>query len=261
VRFGKHTLVLSNEQDIGQRERQEDYFGFWADESSSEEIGSALLVVSDGMGGHDGGDAASVVALEAFITFFVESDLPIFERLEMGAREANARVFELATGTGRDVGCTLVALYLTPETYQWISIGDSVLCRIRDGKLARLNRDHNLGNQLDAQLAEGIVTEEYAAGREAEREHLTSNLGLEAIPEIDITDPFPVLAGDQFVLASDGLSNTLSWDRMEQIAATGEPDDTAGLLVQGALSEENPKQDNITVVTVAIVPSADVQDG
>jgi PPM family protein phosphatase len=162
---------------------------------------------------------------------------------------------------GRDVGCTLVALYLTPETYQWISIGDSVLGLCREGVLTRLNRDHNLGNQLDEQLAAGEITEAYAESRESERSHLTSGLGLEEIPQMDISDPFALEAGDQFVLATDGLTNTLAHGDIEGILLSGERDDMAGLLVRSALAAKNEKQDNITVVAVTVQGENETVEG
>ncbi len=252
MRLGEYDFILSNEQSIGRRSRQEDYFGTWMEERDEGTIESALLVVSDGMGGLDGGDAASVAALHRFIEIMRESDLPIFERFQAAAVQANREVYEMAVEAGRDVGCTLVALYLTPNTYQWISIGDSVLYLGRGGALTRLNRDHNLGTQLDEQLAAGEITAAYAESRAAERSHLTSGLGLEEIPEMDISDPFPLEAGDGFVLATDGLTNTLQSEEIERIVVGGDRHDTAALLVRSVLEAGNEKQDNITVVALTV---------
>lgn len=260
MRLGEHEFIFSNEQHIGRRSRQEDYFGTWMEESDGGGIESALLVVSDGMGGLDGGDAASVAALHRFIDIMRGSDLPIFERFQEAAVQANREVFAMAMEAGRDVGCTLVALYLTPDTYQWLSIGDSVLYLGRGGILTRLNRDHNLGTQMDEQLAAGEITEAYAESRRSERSHLTSGLGLEEIPQMDISDPFPLEAGDRFVLATDGLTNTLNNDEIQGIVLGGDSGDTAGLLVRSAIQAENEKQDNITVVALAVRGMTDVSE-
>ncbi len=262
MRFGKNILVLSNEQDVGQRDRQEDYFGFWFDENKRGDTVSSLIVLADGMGGLEGGDAASVIAINTFIDSMRNGDLslPIAQQFEIAAQEANARVYEMADQAQKDIGSTLVALYLTPESYQWISIGDSLLFRFRNGKIERLNRDHNLGAQLDEQIEQGLITEDEAAQREDEREYLTSNLGLEEIPEMDLSISEPLLLNDRFVLSSDGLSNTLPLSRIEQIVMTCEPNDIAPQLVREAIQEQNPRQDNITIASVTIDKSSSISN-
>ncbi|MDD9935900.1 MAG: protein phosphatase 2C domain-containing protein [Myxococcales bacterium] len=259
MRFGEHELVLSNGQDIGQRSRQEDYFGFWTD--SDDAPTCALVVVADGMGGLEGGDAASVLAVDAFVASMRDSDPadPVSERFQRAASIANTGVHEVARASGASVGSTLVALYLTHDDYQWISIGDSPLYLVREGQLRRLNRDHNLAERLADQLARGEITEQEAAAREEEHQYLTSNLGLEVIPEMDVAAPEPLRPGDRFVLASDGLSDTLSLERIEGLVA-GDPEDTAERLVRAALEQARDNQDNITVASVAIDSPAPIGD-
>ena len=261
MRFGNHKLVISNDQDVGLRERQEDYFGFWTTEDNRGRVLTALLVLADGMGGLEGGDAASVVAVDTFIAAMRKSDptKPVSTRFETAARMANAEVHGIAGRTRKGIGSTLVALYLTPDEYCWTSIGDSVLYRIRGGVIERLNEDHNLGARLDRQIQRGEITPREAAAREEERDYLTSNLGLEEIPEIELSSPTPLLPGDRFVLASDGLSDTLCMGKIKDIVSSSAPDGLSPKLVEAALGLGNPRQDNISIVTASIEHGASLQ--
>jgi PPM family protein phosphatase len=250
MKLGKFELSLSNDQHQGKRERQEDYFGVWIDEAGKNRAESVLLVVADGMGGLEGGDAVSVLAVDAFVEYFrsrkPSSDIGF--HLRAAAESANTKVFE--SGEGREsTGTTLVALHLSPDSYQWISIGDSLLFRVRDGKLERLNSDHNLGARLDRDLAAGRISESEAEKKRPQRAYLTSNLGLESIPEIEVSGRNSLHTDDAFILASDGLSDALSPDGIETALAEKSGAEFSPALVQAVSQEDRPHQDNVTVLS------------
>ena len=103
-------------------------------------VGSGVVAVADGMGGHPDGAAASKVALHAFAATIDEGG-----GLDGAAAHADAVVRELAGGgwSPRAPGTTLVAARLEGEVVRGVWSGDSRAYRLRiDGQLEQLTQDH-----------------------------------------------------------------------------------------------------------------------
>src|SRR5580693_7503964 len=116
------SFLPGNAQHIGARSSQQDSFGFGdPDDVEFLSHGGFIAVVCDGMGGMEHGDAASRMAVRAFLDAYQRKTPAetIPDALERSAREANDRVVEMAhaMGAAESVGTTLVAAALTDSEY------------------------------------------------------------------------------------------------------------------------------------------------
>lgn len=163
-----------------------------------------LFVLADGIGGHRAGHVASRLAVEAVLASLRDSSPHDTRRLERAVARAHSDVTEaaLANPDHAGMGTTLLAVVLAGTTLQVAHVGDSRLYRLREGRLARLTRDHT-------------VAEEWpAAGNEPRYRHqLTRALGLGDQLAVDHAVQ-TLRAGDRHLLCSDGLLAHLSDDEL-----------------------------------------------
>jgi serine/threonine protein phosphatase PrpC len=207
-----------------------------------------LFAVADGMGGHQGGEVASDMALRTLEDAFVE---PTTEGLLEAARTANDAVYERAAGDSelRGMGTTLVAIAPVEDSdsLAWVNVGDSRLYLLRDGDLTQISEDHSLVQE--AVRAGELSPEE--AQTHPQRNIVTRALGIDANVVID-GDEVNAFAGDRYLLCSDGLYDFVD-DAL--IASTlrrlDDPTEAARELVR--VANEGGGRDNITVVVVDVV--------
>ena len=212
-----------------------------------------LYGVADGMGGHKGGEVASAMAVALATEHSAERNL---DGLKHAARVANRAIFE-KSGSDPELhgmGTTLVALQLIqgPEGDEiaWINVGDSRVYLMRDDELRQLSHDHSLVEDL---VRDGRITAEEAKVH-PQRNILTRALGIDLDVDVDGASLLP-LAGDRFLLCSDGLFNEVSLDQMSAVLRRlVDPDEAAAELVR--LANEGGGRDNITVVLVDVIDDA-----
>lgn len=218
--------------------------------------GERLLVVADGMGGHQGGQMASRLAVEVVNEVFQRGDLSGEELLEVAIEEANERVYDTAA---RDpslhgMGTTAVLVLLEDRLDgAWIAhVGDSRIYRLRDGRMEQLTEDHSAVAEM---VRRGVITPEEAATHPRRNEILRS-LGVHS--EVDPTIAHVDLReGDQILLCSDGLSGVLSDEEVGAVLMRSAPADAVRTLVDSV--NERGAPDNVTVL-IAAVRDADVTD-
>ena len=211
-----------------------------------------IFAVADGMGGHQGGEVASLTAVEALRQAFRRQ--PTMEGLERAIQEANSAVMnEAARGSAelRNMGTTLTALALLADGDDDLlavaNIGDSRAYLLRDGELSQLTDDHSVPQEL---FRQGQLTEDEAAA-DPRRNILTRVLGPSFGEGPDIQNIVP-FAGDRLVLCSDGLYNEVPDTEIAKVARTVEdPGEAARRLVEQA--NANGGADNISVVVVDVV--------
>lgn len=205
-----------------------------------------LWAVADGMGGHDAGDVASSKVTEALLKLPVVYGL---DELVDGAiaaiKRVNHELIELASSVDseRTIGSTVVGLAINGGQYRCFWAGDSRGYRIRDGELSRLTRDHS--------LVQGLVDAGMLDPKDAET-HPNANVITRAVgvsPDliVDITRG-EVSAGDQFILASDGLTRLVDDQELAAVLTSMPAADAADRLIETVLSRGAP--DNITIVIV-----------
>lgn len=206
-----------------------------------------LLVLADGMGGHAAGDVASRMTVDSFIAAFADvrsAQRPLDEAFRSALERANSRLASAQKDSPElaGMGSTLVAAHLSPDGLAWISVGDSPLWLLRDGRLNRLNADHS----LRAAVAAGAGT----AGN-----LLLSALNGQAIELIDChAEPLALQSRDLVMLASDGLL-TLAESEIaasaRQNAGRG-PETIAGAILKAVEDRRKSNQDNCAIIVAAV---------
>ena len=243
----------------GCRDYQEDAIA--TDFPMGADFGYAVL--SDGMGGHAAGDVASkIVVTEVFSELkFQTSDIQglidnMGDVLRSAAVSANECMAAHASNNPQTagMGATLVAPVFIENRLYWISIGDSPLYLLRDGRLRQLNEDHSLGPHIDYMVRSGMMPEEIGRNH-PDRNALTSVLIGEAIERIDCPErPFQLKDGDILIVASDGLQ-FLTNRQITQIVADNASAGSAVIaerLLQELSDLDDPEQDNVCFSVIKV---------
>ena len=203
-----------------------------------------LFAVADGMGGHQGGEVASNLALER-LERATDGDSDLADVV----REANRAVFEQAAQDPglAGMGTTLTAVRVQDERLHLAHVGDSRMYLLRDGRLERITRDHTVVEQL---VDQGRMTAEDAKIH-PQRSILTRALGVDEDIQVDESD-VDVRSGDRVLLCSDGLTGMVDEDRILSILTdTPDPQAACGALIEAA--NEAGGQDNITAVVLDVL--------
>ena len=241
-------LEIAGLSDVGcQRENNEDSYAYWEaeDDALFRRLGR-LVIVADGMGGCEGGQHASRIAVDTVIEVYGDttlSDEPQ-QRLVEAFAEANARVqHEAIENPGlHGMGTTLTAYALTADHLYYAHIGDSRLYLLRDRQLRLLSHDHSLVARL---VANGVVRPE-DADRHPQKHVLTAAVGVSDDVEPDVpAESLPVRRGDVLLLCTDGLWGQMSEKEIFEVLASKSPEAACHALV--ALAKERGGPDNITL--------------
>ena len=240
--------------DIGQRDHNEDHVLI------RRELG--LFLLADGAGGHNAGNVASALATTTVANVFETSaatlaDRPevdglglwtIARRLAGAIRRANADIIEVAKKTEKyqGMGTTIAALEFSPEgdIVHVAHVGDSRCYRLRDGILEALTVDHSL--VVDVLEMYPDADDELLA--RMPRHVVTRALGMEESVRVSARS-LRVVAGDVYLLCSDGLTDILDDWRIEDVLSeTRTPEDHVRALIDAALAAG--ADDNVAVVAV-----------
>jgi protein phosphatase len=219
--------------------------------------GPNLLVLADGMGGHAAGDVASSMIVgelapldEEDVT--ADQAVPL---LEEALHSANAKLTramrENSDLTG--MGSTTIVMLRTGNKLAMAHIGDSRAFMLRGDTFSQITKDHSFVQQL---IDEGRISRE-EAGTHPQRSVVTRVMTGQPDDEPD-TSLREAKIGDRFLLCSDGLSDFVGADVIEEILREARtPDDAADRCIEVALKAST--RDNVTVI-VAEVVDADGDD-
>jgi protein phosphatase len=211
-----------------------------------------VFVVADGMGGAQAGEVASKAAAESFDRELPQA--PPERILDETIKAANRTIHEQARSNPdlAGMGTTTTAAIVDPEaeTVAIGHVGDSRAYRLRDGKLERLTRDHSLVEEM---RRKGQLTEAQAEDH-PQRSIITRALGPEPEVEVDL-QTVPALAGDVFLICSDGLTTMLADAKIAHILGRASTMESA---VRALVDEANRAggRDNISVVTFKLEDAA-----
>ena len=201
-----------------------------------------LFAVADGMGGHQGGEVASRLALETLEVLFKRGRGTLADHL----REANRAVFDRSSRDAAvaGMGTTLTAAVAEAGRLRLAHVGDSRAYLLRDGRLRMLTEDHTLVQRM---VERGEITEQ-EADVHPHRSVLTRTIGTE--PDVQIDEGvLDAQDGDRILLCSDGLTGMVADEQIERILRdAAEPKDAVRELVRAANAAGGV--DNITVVVL-----------
>lgn len=213
--------------------------------------GIGLWAVADGMGGHEVGDVASSMIVEALDLVEPVSHLSDFvDVVEQAVVDVNRQIIDYADMMfdNATMGSTLVALVIRGRVGVCLWAGDSRLYRMRNRHLTQLTRDHSHVQDL---LEAGEISAEEAVNH-PHGNLITRAVGVEEDGLIDI-NVFNTQIGDTFLLCSDGLYNTVTDEQIIQMLADGDAEKAAQHLVDASLA--NGARDNVTVVVIKGEPA------
>jgi len=225
-----------------------------------------LLVVADGMGGHNSGEVASDLAVGTIVDFarkmlggrkalVPEGGSPELSvrgrQLEYFVKTANTMIYEKGRAFPKDagMGTTVVAVLLDEKSMTVAHVGDSRLYLWRRGEFSQLTADHSLVGEM---VRRGQMSAEDAA-RSPQQNILTRALGAEADVQVDVAE-HPLLPGDLVLLATDGLSKMVDDAEVSRVISS-ERDLQKIVDVLIAKARAAGGVDNVTVV-VARAPSS-----
>lgn len=213
---------------------------------------SGLFLVVDGMGGHAAGGTAAEIAVAAVREQLREAGSGNETRVRRAIAAANNRILEAAQARPewQGMACVLTLALVENNQLCWGHVGDSRLYLFSDGTLCKLTPDHSpIGEKEDR----GELDEREAM-RHPLRNRVSRDVGLEfrAADDPDFIEtaslPFPPEAA--LLLCSDGLSDSLTARQITSVLEefNGDPDRTAGQLVEAA--NEQRGADNVSVILV-----------
>jgi len=219
-----------------------------------------LYAVADGIGGNEGGEVASRIAVETLAAAMpdllgekdrtppmgrVRTDDPSVHALREAVTLANRAIDrERAQNSGlANMGTTLTTLFFRDKQAFIAHIGDSRAYLFRTGKLMQLTEDHSY---VAEKVRAGVFTQEQARSSPY-RHMITRALGIDENAKADLTN-HALKKDDRFLLCTDGLTEMVADEEIGRILATASPQEAVQKLV--AAANKQGGVDNITAVVV-----------
>jgi PPM family protein phosphatase len=208
-----------------------------------------LLVVADGMGGHEAGEVASQAAVELIEKEYRETRGTPGEALAKAFQAAHGQILRMSSADAslHGMGTTCTALAIVGRQAWAAHVGDTRLYLVRGKGIYQLSEDHT---QCQEMVRQGLLTEVEARRRE-DRNVLLRAMGTR--PVLSFTawrEPMTVNPGDSFVLCSDGLHDLVADGEIREIVRGSEPVSACRQLVK--MARDRGGYDNITIAVAAV---------
>jgi serine/threonine-protein phosphatase Stp1 len=207
-----------------------------------------LWAVADGMGGHDAGEVASGMVVDALRQLPIVYGLDdLVETAITAIRKVNTELIELARSQNgvRTIGTTIVGLAIANGQFRCFWAGDSRAYRVRHGQIRRLSRDHSLVQDLvDAGMLDSADAEKHESANV-----ITRAVGVSEDLEVD-TSTGEAESGDLFLLASDGLTRVVDDGEILEELTSRDADEAADKLIELVLARGAP--DNVSLVIAKV---------
>lgn len=242
-------LIASGNTDIGKkRKTNQDSFHMSLDHK--------LFVVADGMGGHNGGDIASQMAVKILPDYVHKNlDMDPVNLLTGSIKESNRSIKNFGETHPELVGMgtTIVSFLFKGQNLYIGNVGDSRAYLINHKKIFQLSRDHSL---VQEKLNYGVYDREQAA-LDPQKNVLVRTVGFEDDVEVDVF-VYKVNKNDIFLICSDGLHGKVSDEDILYLVNKYIPDPAvatqvaADKVIKALIDQANDNggQDNITAILV-----------
>lgn len=182
------------------------------------DVGSYLMAIADGMGGHSAGEVASSIAIGFLSKHFKETfksmtKVEAVNWIRNSVDAINTLIFqhEKTHPESKGMGTTLVMAILTKDYLLFGNVGDSSGFVMKDQKLHKVTYDHTLVNLL---VSAGELTKEEASNH-PKKNVLMKALGAATEVDVDIFDCDMEIT--EILLSSDGLTNMLDKEQIEKV--------------------------------------------
>lgn len=248
----KPGVEMASLTDVGrQRTNNEDSYLYWEPDSDEDfRRKGRLAVIADGMGGYEGGQEASRLAVETVrhvydSDFAVDPQQTLLHAMDSAHRNIQRYAEEHPMFHGMGTTCTAVSIVGRELTFA--HVGDSRLYLVRPETVTRLTRDHSYVGRL---VESGIVRSEDAESH-PQRHILTAALGSGKDVAPDKPEhPVALQAGDSLVLCTDGLWSLVGEQDIAAVIRANTPAESCISLVKMALERGGP--DNVTLLVLKI---------
>ncbi len=228
---------------IGTRQVQEDCAG------CAETENGFLAVVCDGIGSRANGGESSRMAVRRFIEAFrseYTEDFPQF--ITKAAERIDHEVFE---AFGSHCGTTVVAAFVQDRYLYWLSVGDSRLYIVRDGRMRQITTDHNYGYVLELRKQKQLIDEATYQKEQKRSGQLASFIGMGGIDIVDVSmNPILLQNGDKLLLTTDGLYKPLAESKMCDIILSADTPQQGADALLSAVRHCEGSLDNTTFTLV-----------
>ncbi len=210
--------------------------------------GARLLALADGMGGHAAGEVASQLVIAALAHLDDdESGGDLLASLDSAVHSGNSAIaaqVEMEPDL-EGMGTTLTAILFAGNRIGMVHIGDSRGYLLRDGELTQITKDDTFVQTL---VDDGRITKEEAHSHPQRSLIMRALTGHEVEPTLTMRE---VRLGDRYLLCSDGLSDPVSDETIQDALKIPDVTDSADRLIELALRGGGP--DNVTVVVADVV--------
>jgi serine/threonine protein phosphatase PrpC len=221
-------------------------------------IGSQLIAVADGMGGHAGGEFASSVAINTLSEIaptFTNSEIDSESASDLFLNSLHTIDSQIHAVTQDEpqlagMGTTLTALFVNNAEVSLLHIGDSRAYRLRGNDLEQLSADHTVLQEL---LNKGIISEAEAQVH-PQRSMLTQALMGDRTLEPSL-NVFEGKVKDRYLVCSDGLTGVLSDKEIKSLIKGKDAAAAVDALIDATYINGAP--DNVTIVLADLVESSD----
>ena len=229
--------IRTNNEDMG-------LFFKVADEGLLREKGY-MLIVADGMGGHQAGEVASRMATDIISHEYFKQNGAVEKNLAKVLALANKTIFEKASSsdTHKGMGTTSTVLVVIDKAVYYAHVGDSRAYIQKDNSITQITSDHTYVQEL---VNSGDITAEEAATH-PKRNILTNAMGTKPDMRIDTGKcEYLLEENDRLLLCSDGLYDYLNSNEIKEILIANDIKKAADIMIQQAKARGG--HDNITVV-------------
>jgi protein phosphatase len=258
---------------IGGRKVNQDRMGY----SYTRE--ALLLVLADGMGGHQRGEVAASIALQTMSSLFRSQATPYVKKPERFLEDAFQQAHEAIQRYAREQGMpdnprtTIVACLVQHNCAVWAHCGDSRLYWLRRGQILARTRDHS---HIEHLIAKGLA-DPSERNSHPDRNKLYSCLGASTPPKVELSHQASLEPGDVLLLCSDGLWGILPDteivhqlsthtivqavpDMIGMATAIAGPrgDNTTALAIQWQGANDAPAPDDDSMVSTLMLPEGEV---
>jgi serine/threonine protein phosphatase PrpC len=204
---------------------------------------SVVFAVADGVGGYEGGEIASRMAVDILLEAYRESppDWGAAKRLYRAITRANIGIHDKALTVPElsRMSTTMTAVAVEKGILSAVHIGDCRLHLIRNSQISVVTKDHTM---VADRVRMGMMTAARAKTH-PERGMLLRSLGRELIASIDRIS-MPLFERDRLILCSDGLYNTLEDKELESLSRDVDAETACRTLIDEA--NKRGTQDNVT---------------
>ena len=231
----------------GGRQVNEDACGTWSNTAV------CCCVLSDGLGGHDGGEVASKIVVQQTLNSFRRSPECSAKEIEALLHAGNEAIMDEQQRDSKLVSMRATAVILTIDIIRnlafWGHIGDSRLYCFRQGRIVKQTRDHSVTQQM---VDAGYLKPEELRCSPNRSKLLAALGGSNGQGEFDIAPvAFPVQDKDVFLLCSDGLWEYIEESELEKmLAASTSASGWLTALEEQVIARGHATQDNYSAIVV-----------